>query len=311
MPNSRPIRLSAAAAFLLAAAVSAMAAPAPLQRPAITGIAHVALATQNMAADRTFYTHMLGWNAVASPEFADGVRFYGDPRQTLEVHPAQSASEPAFEHVAFATADAAAMRLYLKSKGVAVPESLTKLRDGEREFRVKDPEGNTIEFVQRAPGANMHGHNAPESLSGRIIHAGFIVHSAAAEDRFYKDILGFHPYWSGGMKEGVTDWVSLQVPEGTDWVEYMLNVPPNPSHRQIGVNDHFSLGVIDMDTVVEKLGQRGWTPSPGSKKQMGRDGKVQLNLYDPDDVRVEFMEFKPRETPCCHPITGKQPGPDQ
>ncbi len=297
------------AALLLTAPALHAAAPAPV-RPPITGIAHVALATQNLAADRLFYTEKLGWTAIASPEFADGIRVYGDPRQSVEIHPAASAGEPVLQHVGLGTPDVQAMRIYLKSRGVAVPPALTTLRDGEQVFDVRDPEGNTIEFVQPAPGGPA-GAKAPGSISGRIIHAGFIVRSAAAEDRFYRDILGFHPYWSGGMKEGVVDWDSLQVPDGTDWIEYMLNIPPSPSHHEVGVQDHFSLGVADMDTVVARLGERGWTSSPSSKKQMGRDGKVQLNFYDPDDVRVEFMEFHPRETPCCHPITGTEPSADR
>ena len=300
-----------AASLLLTATVALAATPPPPARPAITGIAHVAIASQDMSASRTFYTHSLGWNAVASPEFPDGVRFYADAKQSVEVHPASSPGEPALQHVAFATADAEALRLYLKSKGVAVPGAPTRLRDGEQTFRVKDPEGNTIEFVQRAPGAEMHGAAAPDSISGRIIHAGFIVHSAAAEDRFYKDILGFRLYWTGGMKDGVTDFFSLQVPDGTDWLEYMLNVPPNPSHHQIGVDDHFSLGVVNMDAVAAKFQQRGFPAGGQTHKQMGRDGKYQLNMYDPDEVRVEFMEFKPAQAPCCHPFTGPQPGPDQ
>lgn len=111
------------------------------------------------------------------------------------------------------------------------------------------------------------------------------------------------------MKDGVTDWSSLQVPDGTDWIEYMLNAPPDPSRHQLGVDDHFSLGVADMDAVVADLEQRGWTPSDPSKKQMGKDGKVQLNLYAPDDTRVEYMEFKPRQAPCCSPFTGPEPQP--
>lgn len=299
-------RLQTIAAALLLAAATALQAAAPPTRPPITGIAHVALRTQNLPADRLFYTEKLGWTATASPEFPDGIRVYGDPSQSVEIHPAASASEPVLQHVGLATPDAEAMRVYLKGKRVAVPAALTTLRDGAKVFDVQDPEGNTIEFVQRVPGAPV-GSKAPDSISGRIIHAGFIVRSASAEDRFYRDILGFHPYWSGGMKEGVVDWASLQVPDGTDWLEYMLNIPPNPSHHEVGVQDHFSLGVADMDTVVAKLEQRGWTPSPASQKQMGRDGKFQLNFYDPDQVRVEFMEFKPRQTPCCHPITGREP----
>ncbi len=323
MPNSPNARTRKAAGLLTlflsvvifgAGGTTAIAAPAPPTRPAITGIAHIALATNNMAAEREFYTHYLGWTAVASPEFPDGVRFYGDPRQTVEIHPASSPGQLPLDHVAFRTSDANGMRLYLKSKGIAVPDQVTTLRDGEKIFLVKDPEGNSIEFAQRgadSTGAAIRPASLPEttsgSISGRIIHAGFIVKSAAAEDHFYKDILGFHQYWQGGMKDGVVDWSSLQVPDGTDWVEYMLNASPTPSKRQIGVDDHFALGVAQMDTVVADFQTRGF-PSDGQKaKQMGRDGKFQLNEYDPDGTRVEFMEFKPSQTPCCNPITGRTP----
>ena len=277
------------------------------QRPPITGIAHIAVASQNLAASRAFYTGSLGWTATASPEFPDGARFYGDPRQTVEVRSASSPSEPALDHIAFATADAEALRQYLGSKGVAVPSALTTLRDGEKLFRVRDPEGNAIEFVQRPPGFVKAASNRPASLSGRIIHAGLRVKSASAEDRFYRDTLGFRPYWSGGMREGVVDWASLQVPDGTDWIEYMLNQPAHPTRQQIGGADHFSLGVVHMDTVVAELQKRGFPPGGQEAKQMGRDGKYQLNEYDPDEVRVEFMEFHPSQPPCCHPFTGVSP----
>jgi hypothetical protein len=36
-----------------------------------------------------------------------------------------------------------------------------------------------------------------------------------------------------------------------------------------------------------------------------------LNLYDPDKTRVEFMEFKNVQDPCCSPFTGKAPGPEE
>jgi len=36
--------------------------------------------------------------------------------------------------------------------------------------------------------------------------------------------------------------------------------------------------------------------------KIGRDGKWQLNLYDPNSTRVELMEPKPVKTPCCSPI---------
>ena len=281
----------------------------PVTRPAITGIAGIGLAAQSLPADRTFYEKTLGWMAAPSIEAPNGLRFYGVPKQWVEVLPATSVDEDPFRYIAFATTDAKRMRSYLGQHGVTVPVSVTRWTDGSQGFRVKDPEGNTIEFIQRG---SMQEHSAPDSraISSQMIHAGFQVHSASVEDNFYKKVLGFRPYWKGGMRDGVTDFISIQVPDGTDWIEYMLNVPANPSHRELGVVDHFSLGVVDIDTVVAKLSQRGWKPSPASHKQMGRDGKNQLNLYDPDDVRVEFMQLRPTEQPCCSPFTGPQPEPE-
>ncbi len=278
-------------------------------RPPITGIAGVGLAAQSLPADRAFYEKTLGWVAGPSAEAPNGLRFYGVPKQWVEVLPATSADEHSFRYIAFATTDAKRMRLYLAEHGVMVPPSVTRWADGSQGFGVKDPEGNMVEFIQRGP---LPAHPAPNSraISSQIIHAGFQVHSASVEDNFYKKILGFRPYWKGGMKDGVTDFISIQVPNGTDWIEYMVSVPANPSRRELGVVDHFSLGVVDIDTVVAKLSQRGWKPSPASHKQMGRDGKYQLNLYDPDDVRVEFMQLQPTEKPCCSPFTGPQPEPE-
>jgi hypothetical protein len=41
--------------------------------------------------------------------------------------------------------------------------------------------------------------------------------------------------------------------------------------------------------------------------QMGKDGKGQFNMYDPDGVRVELMNFHATEKPCCSPFTADDP----
>jgi hypothetical protein len=104
-----------------------------------------------------------------------------------------------------------------------------------------------------------------------------------------------------------TDWVSLQVPDGTDWVEYMLNAGPTPSARTLGVDNHFSLGTAQISDVLQALARNGCEGPSCTKSQVGRDGKVQLNLYDPDLTRVEFMEFKPSGPICCSQFTGPMP----
>jgi catechol 2,3-dioxygenase-like lactoylglutathione lyase family enzyme len=171
---------------------------------------------------------------------------------------------------------------------------------------VDDPEGRRIEFVQYLPGS-IHevrfGKLLPDTrVSDHMIHAGFIVHDRAAEDLFYKEILGFKLMWFGGMKDDEIKWVDMRVPDGSDWIEYMLgNV--NPSPRTRGIMNHMALGVKDIQAADKKVLAHGFMP--GEQPKIGRDGKWQLNLYDPDLTRVEMMEFQPVETPCCSQMITK------
>ncbi len=117
-------------------------------------------------------------------------------------------------------------------------------------------------------------------------------------------------YWQGGNPPDQVNWVMMQVPNGTDWMEYMLSLPANPSLGQLGTANHFAPGVTSVAQLQERLEARGWKPAPNrDPKVLGVDGKMQLSLRDPDGTRVELMEFKPIKDPCCAPYTGQQPGP--
>jgi hypothetical protein len=91
----------------------------------------------------------------------------------------------------------------------------------------------------------------------------------------------------------------MRVPDGSDWLEYMLNVR-NPSPKTLGVMHHLALGAPSVADAYNRLLERGVTPT--EKPKIGRDGKWQLNLYDPDFTRVELMEPAPVQTPCCSPM---------
>jgi catechol 2,3-dioxygenase-like lactoylglutathione lyase family enzyme len=212
-------------------------------------------------------------------------------------------------HAAFRTEDAEGLRKYVGAMGVKTPDSVTKWKDETLSFEVKDPEGNSIEFVQPAKFERMQGA-VSDAVSRRMIHVGFVVHDRAAQDHFYKDILGFRPYWYGGMHPERTDWVALQVPDGSDWLEYMLNVKPDADLRTVGVMNHISLGVKDMNAAQMKIESHGWTPSASEHSQIGRDGKLQLNVFDPDLTRIELMEFRPVDKPCCSEFTASHPSED-
>ena len=270
------------------------------ERPAITGIAFVRMYTADSEASANFYGNTLGYRHAES----DGITRYSvNDLQWLEVEALPSpAPASRLAAIAFTTRDAAALERYLKVHNIPIEQPLA-----HGLFAVHDPEGNLVYFVQE--GAKVSGLpvTSPDAPSHRIIHTGFMVRDATVEDRFYKDLLGFHPNWHGGMHEGETDWVSVQVPDGTDWLEYMLEAGPNPSAKQLGVLDHFSLGTAHMSDVVQALARNHCEGPNCAKTQMGRDGKVQLNLFDPDLTRVEYMEFQPTGTPCCSLILGKSP----
>ncbi len=200
------------------------------------------------------------------------------------------------------TRDARALESYLKAHSVEIVDPLRKGR-----FSVRDPEGNLIVFVQQVKGAAVPPAVPATAVSRRMIHAGLVVKDRAAENRFYRDILGFRPYWHGGMNDTTTSWVSQQVPDGSDWLEYMLNISPNATLKQIGVMDHMSLGVAHMNDAIAALERNHCEGPTCTAAKTGRDGKVQVNLYDPDLTRVEMMEFEPVAKPCCSEFTAKHP----
>jgi catechol 2,3-dioxygenase-like lactoylglutathione lyase family enzyme len=225
-------------------------------------------------------------------------------RQRIEL--TQAGTPPGnslLELIAFETTNVEQLRAYLISRGVSVHEYPARAHSAKW-IRVADPEGHGIGFIQA--DARTFKPNTGQ-VSQRLIHAGFVVHDRAAEDKFYKDILGFHVYWHGGRTDDETSWVDMQVPDGTDWIEYMLNVSPEANHKTLGVMNHIALGVPDLHAAQQQLIKNGWKGTEEPK--IGRDGKWQLNLYDPDETRVELMEFKPTKEPCCSPYAGPHPGP--
>ena len=273
-------------------------------RPPILGIAHVRLHVADLNGSAEFYKGILRMTPVSSGCEAKNLRcFWVGGKQSVQLDSDPIQSGNLVEEIAFLTADLKGMHKFLSSRGLE-PDRIVTGRDGMY-FGLKGPEGHRIVFVQGAKG--MYVLAADPRISRSIIHAGMVVRDRTAEDHFFKDILGFRPYWHGGMKEDKDDWVALQVPDGTDWVEYMLNVSQTPDKHTLGVMNHIALGVTDIQAANAALLSDGWKPSEEPK--LGRDGKWQLNVYDPDDTRIEFMEFTPKEKPCCSEFTGPHPKP--
>jgi catechol 2,3-dioxygenase-like lactoylglutathione lyase family enzyme len=297
---------------LFAAAMATAYAAAP-ERPPITGVSHIAIYASHPTVSEHFYVHDLGAAKSADPERASGVRYYFAPTQFVEVLPLPRGwtSFSRLDHVAFDTTDAESLRRYLIARHVAVLSGIEDGSDGSRWFDVKDPEGNHIQFVQ--PPA--HPPHVPVNpLSQHIIHVGYIIHDRALEDTFYRGILGFRPYWYGGMTDTKAAWISQQVPNGTDWLEYMVvdpphghGIPPGMKKADVGVLDHFSLGVRNAEAAYSLLWRDDRLEGQDNVPKIGRDAKWQLNLIDPDGTRAEIMELHAIGKPCCSPFTASDP----
>jgi catechol 2,3-dioxygenase-like lactoylglutathione lyase family enzyme len=283
-------------------------------RPRIVGIAGVLFYSTDIAATSHFYRQLLrppddcSWCEPVFPRPALYMPLRIDQGLiqglTLVTLPTPPPSNLLYE-IDFATTDSLKQtKEYLIHHKIPIEQD-----ESPRDHRlvVLDPEGHRVGFVAFKQPPRHIAAPVLTSIPLRLIHAGLIVHDRAAEDHFYKDILDFHVYWHGGMEDDETNWVDMQVPDGTDWLEYMLNVSPNASHKTLGVMNHVALGVPDIHAVEEQLIKNGW--KPGEEPHIGRDGKWQLNMYDPDETRVEFMEFTPVQKPCCSDYTGPHPKP--
>lgn len=286
--------------FLSVLAAALVAAPGCVQaqqRPVITGIAFVRISTSDAKASQAFYRDLLGFEPVRGVE---ATRYRVNDLQWFEVANVPVAPELGRGvEIGFSTRDVVAMQRYLHSHDIAIEHPLH-----HGMFEVRDPEGRLIAFVQEKAATSPA---LPRAVSHRLIHSGFIVRDRALEDGFYRDLLGFHLFWEGGQKEGVTDWTNMQVPEGSDCIEYMLRQASKPPIRQMGIMNHMAFGTTVMSTVQQRLRENGCSGENCGTPQMGREGKKGMNLYDPDLTRVEFIEYQPSGPDMGSPFTGIHP----
>jgi catechol 2,3-dioxygenase-like lactoylglutathione lyase family enzyme len=280
------LRVTAALA-LAAAAIVGAAAQVPAPRPRITGIDHVVIRVSDAAAARGFYARVLGLSGPA-PVSGGQQRYQVGARQTILVDVDLPAGEDErLRTLAFATPDLDALAERIRAKGHAV----TPHAGPPRSFTVLDPDRHPLTFVERAWPPPPRGPAADGPISSRVLHAGLSIRDEAAANAFYKDLLGFGEIWRGGRTDGATDWVNMRVPDGTDYLEYMLVTSP-PDRRQRGVLHHVALLVPDIQAAWEAAAAR--TPAADRARleapRVGRNGRWQLNLYDGDGTRTELME---------------------
>jgi hypothetical protein len=215
--SSRPINLSSRAQrgicfFLLASTFLPLAAHAQTspQRPHILGIAGVTIYVSDAHSARKFYDSALDQPATSSkrpcfwcekpPSFSLDIPLNRFQFFAFELSQSHLPSN-LIKEVTFLTDDVAALRNYLLAN---LTDANKLTGPGMKYLSLSDPEGHKISFAE-TDGVLKDPKNIAIMTKGgyenEIIHAGFIVHDRAATEHFYKDVLGFRPYWHGGMKD--------------------------------------------------------------------------------------------------------------
>jgi catechol 2,3-dioxygenase-like lactoylglutathione lyase family enzyme len=273
-----------------------------VERPKITGVAHIALYVKSIDQARAFYENFLGFAEPYSLKKTDSEELAMifvkiNDRQLVEIFPETTPEVNRFSHFAIETDDAEAMRKYLGSKGYKVPEKTPTGRTGNFNFTVSDPNGIRCEIVQYTAtgftGKNI-GKDMPETrISNHMSHVGFMVADLDSAMKFYRDILGFKETWRGSSNGTVLSWVNMKVPDGDDYIELML-FEKEPNKERKGTMNHICLVVDDVAASGKILFGRKLPEGCKSPTEMktGINRKRQINYYDGDGTRVEIMEPK-------------------
>ena len=259
----------------------------------------MALYVRDLEKARAFYKDFLGYEepyALKRDDGSDRIAFIKiNEDQYIELFAESPKQDGSLNHIAFFTDSAENMREYLASRGVKVPEKVSKGKIGNSNFNITDPDGHAVEIVQYEPDSwtrREKGKYLPETrISAHIAHVGVTIAALSPAMNFYRDILGFQEFWRGSSSGKVLSWVNMRVPDGSDYLEFMLYSQPLDS-KEMGVKNHICLVVPNIEKAVAALEAR-----PARKNyehtiqiKVGVNGKRQANLFDPDGTRIELME---------------------
>jgi catechol 2,3-dioxygenase-like lactoylglutathione lyase family enzyme len=248
----------------------------------ITGISHVAFRVSDMPKASAFYTGVLGL-----PEaFTLGSTHFMkvNDQQYIEVQlGAPAEGNIRMTHISLVTTSVEKLHAMLLSRGLQPAPLKPTGTDGNRSFRLIDPDGNIIEFTEYQPGSlhwNARGKfNDSIRVSNHLQHGGFPVKDLHASIAWYHDKLGFVRVFTGDPSKPELPLANMRMPgPGGDYIELL----PGP-----GVAQHACFEVPDIQ-VARKLAESRGVVVEAPK--IGRTLRWLFNLYDPDHSRMEFIE---------------------
>jgi catechol 2,3-dioxygenase-like lactoylglutathione lyase family enzyme len=184
--------------------MAALAAAGAQELP-LEGITHVAVRVGELANSRSFYTNTLGFDQAFLFDSAGSpsVSFLKiNDRQYIELYAGVTEASGWLMHVCFETHDLDAVRRRLVARGLH-PSAITKGKAGNLLCALKDPDGQTVEFLQYLPGS-MHCLSDGTALSQRrittrLLSVAITARNIEASRAFYRDKLGFREVSPGAL----------------------------------------------------------------------------------------------------------------
>ena len=253
-------------AVIAGALLSVSQNPQPPDRPRVLGIGYVSIQVSDLVRARAFYGGLLGFAELPATKDDRGAVFVVNARQRLIVRDGLPADRDD--------------RFLLVGFDIEGPLQQTK-----------DPDGHIVHFVSM--NGSSDSTSVPDRrISRRILHVGLTIKDSAAADKFYKERFGFSEIWRGGRPEGTINWINMRVPDGTDYLEYMLYPTAPPTRQQLGSAHHIALLVPDIQQALETVRARTRPDDRNHRAapNIGVNNRWQLNLFDPDGTRTELME---------------------
>ena len=275
--------------FIIGSGISSRAQTREAARPPIWGIAKMTYRISSEALAQAYYGDFLGFSQAFSYPSDNGTlySYKVNERQFLEFAVDQeAASKPRLISVSFETENCEQMRLYLLAQQVTVPSALQTDGAGNKVFRIQDPSGVPIEFIEFSPNS-LHKKSkgkylSPNRISTRIHHAGLYTRTLQDEPEFYTRILGCKRILRLPEDRNEKPLILyFQLPDCAEMIEHYPSDDVNFSHP--------CFVAADMQEVIYTLKER--------KKQeklaapmVGKGKRWLLNLTNADGTKVEFTE---------------------
>jgi lactoylglutathione lyase len=267
----------------------------------LVGIANITFKASDLDKSRAYYQGVLGLPEAFDIKDSSGkttsAYFKINDDQYIEVTPNLKSGELIREaRVVFQSSDLDKLRAIYVDRGLQ-PGKIENGPDGNPVFRVVDPEGNALDFVQYVAGSQQSLARgkflSATRLTTHISHVGVMMKDRATGMPFYLK-LGFEN--SRTIPGGKGEFVELPSSDRNLETKDPPLDPNNPAtHDQYvrevyGAVYHVGLEVQDIRVTRDLLQERRKYSDVRVRATVGNNRHWLIHVFDPDGSRSEIME---------------------